>query len=63
MIGSKGVAKSVFHAKNTTEFWGLWEQLNNPNFKGANSAPLGMDQEQMHSLYLIQHQKKAVKNV
>lgn len=47
MIGSKGVAKSVFHAKNTIEFWGLWEQLNNPNFKGANSAPLGMKQEQM----------------
>lgn len=48
MIGSKGVAKSVFHTRNTIEFWGLWEQLNNPNFKGANSAPLGMEQEQMH---------------
>lgn len=33
MIGSKVVAKSVFYAKNTIEFWGLWEQLNNSNFK------------------------------
>ncbi len=33
MIGSKGVAKSVFNAKNTIEFCGLWEQLNNSNFK------------------------------
>ena len=60
---SKDSAKKRYSCQNTIEFWGLWEQLNNPNFKGANSAPLGMKQEQMHSLYLIQHQKKAVKNV
>ncbi len=41
MIGSKVGAKSVIHEKNMIEFWGLWEQLNNQNFKGANSAPLG----------------------
>lgn len=67
MIGSKGGAKSVIHAKNTIEFLGLWEQLNNPNFKrvefdsfrneaGANAFTLSF-------IYLIQHQKKAVKNV
>lgn len=33
MIGSKGGAKSVIHANGTIEFWGLWEQLNTPNFK------------------------------
>lgn len=33
MIGSKGGVKSVFHAKKTIEFCGLWEQLNNSNFK------------------------------
>lgn len=67
MIGSKVVAKSVFHAKNTIEFWKLCEQLNTPNFKrvefdyfrneaGANAFTLSF-------IYLIQHQKKAVKNV
>lgn len=29
-----GSAKSVIHANDTIEFWGLWKQLNNPNFKG-----------------------------
>ena len=26
-------------SKNTLEYLGLWEQLNNPNFKGAEFAP------------------------
>lgn len=66
-MGSKGVAKSVFHTKNTIEFWGLWEQLNNPNFKGVefdsfrNEA--GANAFTLSFIYLIQHQKKAVKNV
>lgn len=67
MIGSKDSAKSVIHAKNTIGFLGLWEQLNNHDFKtvefewvrnetGANASTLSF-------IYLIQHQKKAVKNV
>lgn len=32
MIGSKVVAKSVFHANGTIEFWELWEQLDNHDF-------------------------------
>ena len=27
-------------SKNTLEYLGLWEQLNNPNFKGVEFAPL-----------------------
>lgn len=27
-------------SKNTLEYLVLWEQLNNPNFKGAEFAPL-----------------------
>ena len=27
-------------SKNTLEYLGLWEQLNNPNFKGAEFDPL-----------------------
>lgn len=28
------------HSKNTLEYLVLWEQLNNPNFKGAEFDPL-----------------------
>lgn len=63
MIGSKGVEKSVIHANDTIEFWDCGNNLTPQTLKGSNSTPLGMKQEQMHSLYLIQHQKKAVKNV
>lgn len=31
----KDVVKNWMRSKNTIEFIGLWEQLNNPNFKGV----------------------------
>lgn len=34
----------------TLEFLGLWEQLHNSTFKGSNSTPLEIKQDQMHLL-------------
>lgn len=36
----KDVVKNWFRNKNTIEFLGLWERINNPNFKGVEFAPL-----------------------
>ncbi|NLJ82961.1 MAG: KilA-N domain-containing protein [Bacteroidales bacterium] len=36
----KDVVKNWFRLKNTLEYLGLWEQLNNPNFKGVEFDPL-----------------------
>lgn len=38
-IEPKDVVKNWLRTKNTLEYLGLWEQLNNPNFKGSNSTP------------------------
>ena len=38
-IEPKDVVKNWLRSKNTLEYLELWEQLNNPNFKGANSTP------------------------
>ena len=38
-IEPKDVVKNWLRTKNTLEYLGLLEQLNNPNFKGANSTP------------------------
>ena len=39
-IEPKDVVKNWLRSKNTLEYLGLWEQLNNPNFKGVEFAPL-----------------------
>ena len=36
----KDVVKNWFRNKNTIEFLGLWEKINNPNFKGVEFDPL-----------------------
>lgn len=36
----KDVVKNWMRLKNTLEYLGLWEQLNNPNFKGVEFDPL-----------------------
>ena len=38
-IEPKDVVKNWLRSKNTLEYLGLWEQLNNPNFKGVEFAP------------------------
>ena len=34
-VEPKDVIKNWLRSKNTLEYLGLWEQLNNPNFKGV----------------------------
>jgi len=36
----KDVVKNWMRSKTTIEFLGLWEQLNNPTFKGVEFDPL-----------------------
>jgi hypothetical protein len=36
----KDVIKNWLRLKNTLEYLGLWEQLNNPQFKGVEFDPL-----------------------
>ena len=38
-VEPKDVVKNWLRSKNTLEYLGLWEQLNNPNFKGVEFAP------------------------
>ena len=38
-IEPKDVVKNWMRTKNTIEYLGLWEMLNNPNFKGVESTP------------------------
>ena len=38
----KDVVKNWMRLKNTIEYLGLWEMLNNPNFKGVEFDPLLM---------------------
>ena len=35
----KDVVKNWLRSKNTLEYLGLWEMLNNPNFKGVEFDP------------------------
>lgn len=39
-IEPKDVVKNWLRLKNTLEYLGLWERLNNPNFKGVEFDPL-----------------------
>lgn len=39
-IEPKDVVKNWLRSKNTLEYLGLWEMLNNPNFKGVEFDPL-----------------------
>lgn len=34
-VEPKDVVKNWLRSKNTLEYLGLWEQLNNPHFKGV----------------------------
>ena len=36
----KDVVKNWMRSRTTIEFLGIWEQLNNPNFKGVEFDPL-----------------------
>lgn len=38
----KDVVKNWMRLKNTIEYLGMWEMLNNPNFKGVEFDPLFM---------------------
>ncbi|WP_143960183.1 KilA-N domain-containing protein [Litoribacter populi] len=42
-IEPKDVVKNWMRLKNTLEYLGLWEQLNNPDFKGVEFDPLLKD--------------------
>ncbi len=42
-IEPKDVVKNWIRLKNTLEYLGLWEHLNNPNFKGVEFDPLLKD--------------------
>ena len=39
-VEPKDVVKNWIRQKNTLEYLGLWEKLNNPNFKGVEFNPL-----------------------
>ena len=39
----KDVVKNWFRNRSTVEFLGLWERINNPNFKGVEFDPLYQD--------------------
>lgn len=36
----KDVVKNWMRSRSTIEYIGLWEKINNPNFKGVEFAPL-----------------------
>ena len=38
-VEPKDVVKNWLRSKNTLEYLGLWEQLNNPHFKGGRIRP------------------------
>lgn len=42
-IEPKDVIKNWLRTKNTLEYLGLWERLNNPDFKGVEFDPLLME--------------------
>ncbi len=42
-IEPKDVVKNWMRLKNTLEYLGIWEQLNNPSFKGVDFDPLLKD--------------------
>ena len=42
-VEPKDVVKNWMRLKNTLEYLGLWEQLNNPLFKGVEFDPLLKD--------------------
>ena len=39
-VEPKDVVKNWMRVKNTLEYLGIWEKLNNPNFKGVEFDPL-----------------------
>ena len=39
-VEPKDVVKNWMRVKNTLEYLGLWESLNNPAFKGVESDPI-----------------------
>jgi hypothetical protein len=39
-VEPKDVVKNWMRLKNTLEYLGIWEQLNNPSFKGIDFDPL-----------------------
>src|SRR6185312_1481540 len=43
LVEPKDVVKNWMRLKNTLEYLGLWEQLNNPAFKGVEFDPLLKD--------------------
>jgi len=42
-VEPKDVVKNWMRLKNTLEYLGLWEQLNNPTFRGVDFDPLMKD--------------------
>lgn len=39
LVEPKDVVKNWMRVKNTLEYMGIWEKLNNPNFKGGEFDP------------------------
>ena len=54
-IEPKDVVKNWMRTKNTLEYLGLWEQLNNSNFKGVDFDPL-LREAGSNSFTMIVHQ-------
>ncbi len=50
-VEPKDVVKNLMRLKNTLEYLGLWEQLNNPKFKGVEFDSL-LKQADSNSLTL-----------
>ena len=47
----KDVVKNWMRQKNTLEYLGLWEKLNNPNFKRGRIRPLLAEARTCHLTY------------
>jgi len=51
----KDVVKNWMRSRSTIEFIGLWEELNNLNFKGVEFDSFYIRQEVMHLPCLLQN--------
>ena len=50
----KDVGKNWMRQKNTLEYLGLWEKLNNPNFKGVEFDPLLAEADSYQQMQVLE---------
>lgn len=50
----KDVVKNWMRQKNTLEYLGLWEKLNNPNFKGVEFDPLLAEADSYQQMQVLE---------